>query len=69
MSVYDEPMKEYGYMNMTDIATIGFTKHVSQDEFFSMDNHGVKYDNRKYGLAFTTVGEDVEKNDFFENID
>ena len=35
---------------------------------FFLDDHGVRYDNRKYGLAFTTVGQDVEKNDFFENI-
>ena len=26
------------------------------------------YDNAKFGLAFSTVGEDVEKNDFFENL-
>lgn len=69
MSVYDEPVEELGGMSMTQIATIGYSKHVSQQNYFSMEEHGVKYDNRKYGLAFTTVGEDVEKNDFFENVD
>jgi len=69
MSVYDEPVEEEGGMSMTQIATIGYSKHASQHNYFYMENQGVRYDNRKYGLAFTTVGEDIEKNDFFENID
>lgn len=69
MEIYDEPVAELGGMTMTQIATIGYSKHVSQQDYFSMENHGVRYDNRKYGLAFTTVGEDTEKKDFFENID
>jgi LmbE family N-acetylglucosaminyl deacetylase len=69
MSVYDEPSDAARGLTMTEVATIGYSKHVSQQNAFSMSNHGVKYDNRKYGLAFTTVGEDVEKNDFFENVE
>ena len=69
MSVYDEPVDDLDGMTMTEVATIGYSKHVSQQDYFSMEKHGVQYDNRKYGLAFTTVGQDVEKNDFFENID
>ena len=68
MEVYDEPSEAADGMTMTEVATIGYSKHVSQQGDFSMDDHGVRYDNRKYGLAFTTVGDDVEKNDFFENI-
>ena len=30
---------------------------------------GVEYDNELFGLVYTTVGEDVAKNDFMENID
>ena len=30
---------------------------------------GVEYDNSLFGLVYSTVGEDVEKNDFLENID
>ena len=30
---------------------------------------GLEYDNSLFGLVYTTVGEDVEKNDFLENID
>ena len=69
MDVYDEPVEELDGMTMTQMATIGYSKHVSQQGYFSMEEHGVRYDNRKYGLAFTTVGDDVEKKDFFENID
>jgi len=68
MEVYDEPGEAFGGMTATQIATIGYSKHVSQQNSFTMEKHGVKYDNRKYGLAFTTVGEDAAKNDFFENI-
>jgi len=69
MEVYDEPVEELDGMTMTQVATIGYSKHVSQQGAYQMETHGVRYDNRKYGLAFTTVGQDVEKNDFFENID
>ncbi len=69
MDVYDDPEAGINGLSMTQIATIGYSKHVSQQNYYTMEVHGVKYDNRKYGLAFTTVGEDVEKNDFFENID
>ena len=30
---------------------------------------GLEYDNGLFGLVYTTVGEDVQKNDFLENID
>ncbi len=69
MTAYDEPVESLCGMTMTQVAAIGYSKHVSQQDYFSMDNHGVRYDNRKYGLAFTTVGQDEEKNDLFENIE
>lgn len=34
----------------------------------SVTGTGSKYDNRIFGLAYTTVGEDVRKDDFLENI-
>ncbi len=68
MEVYDEPSERFEGMTMTEVATIGYSKHCSQQGAYSMEKQGVKYDNRKYGLVFTTVGQDVEKNDFFENI-
>ena len=69
MTAYDEPMEELNGLTPTQVATIGYSKHVSQQKYYSMENHGVRYDNRLYGLISTTVGDDVEHNDFFENID
>ena len=50
------------------VAQIGFKEHVSQDKYYAVKSHS-KYDNAKFGLYFTTVGEDVVKKDFLENID
>ena len=36
---------------------------------FSVMTTGQEYDNTAFGLVHTTVGEDVNKNDFLENID
>lgn len=50
------------------VAQMGFEEHVSQLEFYRVKSHGT-YDNAKFGLYFSTVGEDVAKDDFLENID
>ena len=36
---------------------------------YSVDETGREYDNRIFGLVHTTVGEDVQHNDFLENIE
>ncbi|MBR6219783.1 MAG: PIG-L family deacetylase [Clostridia bacterium] len=50
------------------VAQIGMKEQASQLKYYSVKSHG-KYDNAKFGLYMTTVGEDVAKNDFLENID
>ncbi|MCR4622120.1 MAG: PIG-L family deacetylase [Clostridiales bacterium] len=50
------------------VATLGYKQHKSQQKAYSMQD-GKKYDNTKFGLVYTTVGKDVNKNDLFENID
>ncbi len=50
------------------VAQIGFKEHSSQDKYYAVKSHS-KYDNAKFGLYYSTVGEDVEKKDFLENID
>ena len=50
------------------VAQLAFKKHSSQDKYYNVKSHS-KFDNAKFGLHFTTVGEDVEKKDFLENID
>ena len=44
--------------------------HVTQSSTsLGVRTTGLTYDNRVFGLVHTTVGEDVAKNDFLENID
>ena len=57
----------HGYSPLK-VAQIGMEKQVSQLKYYAVKNHGT-YDNAKFGLYFTTVGEDVAKNDFLEHID
>lgn len=45
-----------------------FSKHRSQQTSYSYDRYSVWYDNRKFGLYYSSVGPDVKKDDFFENI-
>jgi hypothetical protein len=50
------------------VAKLGMKEHSSQTDAFVVKSHGT-YDNAKFGLYFTTVGEDVAKDDFLEHID
>ena len=69
MKAYDEPMEALNGLTPTQVATIAYSKHVSQQKYFTMEHDGVRYDNRVYGLIQTTVGDDVNHDDLFENID
>ena len=61
-------MKELNGYTPLKVAQIGFEEHASQTKNYAVKSHGT-YDNSKFGLYFTTVGPDVKKNDFLENID
>lgn len=50
-----------------EVARIAYSKHESQQEFYQV-NDGGKYDNSLFGLTYSTVGEDVAKDDLFEHI-
>ena len=50
------------------LAKEGFDKSKSQQAYFSMERQGVLYDNHLFGLYYSSVGPDVQKNDFMENI-
>lgn len=69
MKDYDEPLEALGGLTAAETARIAFSKHVSLQDDFSMEKDGERYDNRLFGLAFTTVGEDESAADLFENID
>ena len=63
-----QPLEAFGGQTAFDVAEAAFACHISQQHTdYRVEDSG-PYDNAKFGLAFTTAGEDVEKNDFFENL-
>ena len=65
---WDMPLKNFNNQTAFEMAEAGFSKHISQQEFFSVGRKGV-FDCRAFGLYRSTVGEDKVNNDFFENFD
>lgn len=64
---WDLPLRRFNKKTAFQMAEIGFSKHASQTEFFSVGKKGV-FDCRAFGLYRSTVSQDKVKNDFFENI-
>ena len=64
---WNTPQPACGGLSLLEVARKGMEKHASQTKYYKVKDGG-EYDNALYGLAVTTVGADVEKNDFFENI-
>lgn len=63
------PLKSMNGATGIELAKEAYTLHKTQaSSGMSVTETGTKYDNRVFGLAFTTVGEDVRKDDFLENI-
>ena len=73
---WDVPLESFGGMTAYEVTRdLGFPSHVSQIPFFAWYFAGIyradalpMYSPCEYGLYRSTVGEDVEKNDFFENL-
>ncbi|MBO4584540.1 MAG: PIG-L family deacetylase [Clostridia bacterium] len=77
---WDEPLEAFGGKTAFQVSQEGFMCHLSQtnswfrDWIFGKNKEITKaseittYSPCNYGLARTTVGEDVNKNDFLENI-
>ena len=73
---WDQPLSKFGGLTAYQVTKeIGFPCHVSQVNGFLWYMAGADsaaevqmYNPREYGLYRSTVGEDVEKNDFFENM-
>lgn len=74
---WDIPLEKFGGMTAFEVTkNIGFPCHESQVPDFAWYYAGAekatdiqKYSPCEFGLYRTTVGKDVNKNDFFENID
>ena len=63
------PLKSMNGATGIELAEEAYTLHKTQaSSGMSVTETGTKYDHRVFGLAFTTVGEDVRKDDFLENI-
>lgn len=69
MDVYAQPMKNYLGLTATEVSKLAYSKHYSQWFACNYDSYNRRWNNSKYGLYRTTVGPDVNKNDFFENVD
>lgn len=62
------PLSNFNGKSSWEMAQIGYQEHVSQHQFkFRVRIEGPN-DCRQFGLCYTSVGEDINKNDFFENI-
>ena len=62
------PLEAFGGKTSLEVAELGLDKHVSQHALTYRMLESGPYDCRKFGLYMSTVGEDVQKNDFFEHI-
>lgn len=77
---YDIPLKTFKNKTSYEVSKEGFSKHISQqttalskwlngeDDSYTTASEIKEYSPCTYGLYRTLVGEDVEKNDMFENI-
>lgn len=61
-------LDDSGVITPMFLAWEGYDKSKSQLAAFSMERDGAKYDNTLFGLYWSSVGPDVKKNDFMENI-
>lgn len=65
---WDLPLRNFKGRTAFKMAELGFSKHVSQTEYFKVGRRGV-FDCRAFGLYRSLVNEDILKNDFMENTD
>lgn len=65
---WDQPVDDTSPFTYWMVIKDAYSKHRSQQTAYSLEKHGRWYDNRVFGLYYTSVGPDVKKNDFFENI-
>lgn len=63
-----QPLSAFQGKTALDMAQLAYECHVSQLDYHQNVYDTGKYSCAEFGLAFTTVGEDAEKTDFFEHI-
>ncbi len=66
---WDVPLSSMGGKTGLDLAKEAYALHITQiPAGFSVEKTGMEYNNTHFGLYYSTVGDDVLKNDFLENI-
>ena len=64
-----KPLAAFEGQTAFDVACRAFACHVSQQRTdYHVEDFG-SYDNSRFGLAFSAVGEDTRKDDFFEHVE
>ncbi len=67
---WEEPLSRFGGLDGVEVAALAFECHPSQNMYYSVKRApGSVYGCTEFGLYRTTVGPDVAKNDFLENIE
>ena len=66
---WNRPLDETGVITPLFLTKEAYDKHRTQQAYFSIQKSDREYDNSRFGLYFTAVGPDEQKNDFLEHID
>ena len=66
---WNRPLDETGVITPLFLTKEAYDKHRTQQAYFSIQKSDREYDNSRFGLYFTAVGQDENKNDFLEHID
>ncbi len=66
---FNRGMEELHGFSPMQVAFISFDKHQSQIKRYSLKGDGVTYDCTWFSLYRSTVGDDVNKDSFFENLE
>ena len=78
---YDTPLKSFNGKTAYEVSKEGYKKHISQqwtwftkwingkNNEYTKSTDITKYSPNQFGLYYTTVGEDINKFDMFENIE
>ena len=65
---WNQPLEAFGGKTALEIANEAYHMHVSQLEYHNSVYGKGEYSSLLYGLAYTAVGADAAKDDFFEHI-
>ena len=66
---WNQPLNAFGGKTALQIANEAYHMHVSQLEYHNSVYANGAYSSLRFGLAYSAVGQDAAKNDFFEHID